>query len=137
MEKILLKLYILPVPFQLTPARGRKRQLVEWLIISCNFNSPPRGDENGAVSISYFEGTISTHPREGTKTVYLQPRTRDFLFQLTPARGRKHLQQGIVGAERHFNSPPRGDENRRGIGCVLRLPYFNSPPRGDENQSGP
>ena len=114
MEKILLKLYILPVPisthpregtktsntkpppntgrkFQLTPARGRKRSSVHSKIYGPdNFNSPPRGDENSSVSLS----------------MVIMP---------------------------YFNSPPRGDENIEDSPVLADKPNFNSPPRGDEN----
>ena len=155
MEKILLKLYILPVPFQLTPARGRKRHQPSfaraheisthpregtktteaniYLWTMPDFNSPPRGDENVVLTSRCLVDAISTHPREGTKTAEMigelsgpnfnsPPRGDEnhaasgsspssFIFQLTPARGRKLTMEQTTIEVTDFNSPPRGDEN--------------------------
>ena len=63
---------------------------------------------------------ISTHPREGTKTVGRVLHNGPYKFQLTPARGRKLEQSAGFYAGMHFNSPPRGDENRIAIVFYVR-----------------
>ena len=60
---------------------------------------------------SFGECSISTHPREGTKTIAYRCGAGTVRFQLTPARGRKRWAGRRRYRFRHFNSPPRGDEN--------------------------
>ena len=113
MEKILLKLYILPVPFQLTPARGRKRKR-SWRDKFCNkFQlTPARGRKRRNADARSLLRDFNSPPRGDENPWPLPPRLASCL---------------------NFNSPPRGDENTfhgTRSGCST---YFNSPPRGDEN----
>ena len=154
MEKILLKLYILPVPFQLTPARGRKRWAGRRRYRFRHFNSPPRGDENsvsttfatlGGISTHPREGTktrpsgpramrysISTHPREGTKTSFLAcVAVPEAEFQLTPARGRKHRWGGARSRNPLISTHPReGTKTYDGIIGYSPIRFQLTPARG-------
>ena len=133
MEKILLKLYILPVPFQLTPARGRKPRIRARHTAQCRFqltpargrkltacilsvgdvyfNSPPRGDENMVFPDRPGRSTFQLTPARGRKHLSSPSLIRTPRFQLTPARGRKPFYPRPKRLRKDFNSPPRGDEN--------------------------
>ena len=89
--------------FQLTPARGRKPITFCSIASLLHFNSPPRGDENIYRYLVFAPDDISTHPREGTKTLYVSASIRRCQFQLTPARGRKRRCRVKQDRNKNFN----------------------------------
>ena len=88
-RKLLVRIFFTGGGISTHPREGTKTTRIEPFFEVFNFNSPPRGDENGLFRRSEARGEISTHPREGTKTRVLI----------------------ICDSLEHFNSPPRGDEN--------------------------
>ena len=79
--------------FQLIPARGRKLRVHAQLWHShADFNLSPQGDGNMDLSDPIEQPhSISTYPRKGAETLgCVEHIATSILFQLIPARGRKH-----------------------------------------------